>query len=266
MNTEYNKGTSPTPSSNNPSPEFKGRMLGGAIIVAVGAALLLHRSGVFLPSWLLSWPMIPILIGVYIGARARFQGWNWIIPIAVGGFFLFGHILQDYSFDRYFWPIIIITIGLVMIFKPRRKPEDWKFWEEKHNVGATTTSENVTFGPSSSTLKEDYIEGVTIFGGTKKVVISKNFRGGEAVTFFGGTEINMTQADIQGRIQLEVVQVFGGAKLVVPSNWHIVHEEVVCIFGGIDDKRNPSTLAPDANKVLVLKGVCLFGGIDIKSY
>jgi hypothetical protein len=53
---------------------------------------------------------------------------------------------------------------------------------------------------------------------------------------------------------------------VVPANWRIHTEEVVCIFGGIDDKRNPTTLAADADKVLVLKGVCIFGGIDIKSF
>jgi len=44
MNTEYNKGTTPPVSS--PTPENKGRMIGGAIIVIVGAVLLLHRSGV----------------------------------------------------------------------------------------------------------------------------------------------------------------------------------------------------------------------------
>lgn len=265
MNTEYNKGT--TPPASNPMPENKGRMIGGAIVVVVGAVLLLHRSGVEMPGWLLSWPMIPILIGFYVGARSRFQGWNWAIPIAIGGFFLVGHILKDFSFDHYFWPIIIITVGLIMIFKPRRNPEDWKFWDETKNGGHRKSNPDVTIGPSSTTSSDaDYIEGVTIFGGSKKVIISKNFRGGEAITFFGGTEINMSQADIQGRIQLEVVQVFGGAKLVVPSNWRVVHEEVVCVFGGIDDKRNPAILSPDADKVLILKGMCLFGGIDIKSY
>ena len=36
---------------------------------------------------------------------------------------------------------------------------------------------------------------------------------------FGGAEINFMQADIQGRVELEVNQVFGGTKLIVPAHW-----------------------------------------------
>lgn len=263
--TNYNKGTTPR---SNFSPENKGRLIGGAIVVMVGAILLLQRSGVDIPRWIISWPMIPIIIGIYIGARNRFQGWHWAIPLSIGVFFLFGNILHDYSFYRFFWPVVIIAIGLIMILKPKRSSQDWTLWNEPDTFGTNTSSgsTNVTAGTSSTSSEAEHIESVTIFGGTKKVIISKNFRGGEVLTFFGGTEVNMSQADIQGRIQLEVVQVFGGAKLVVPANWRVVHEEVVCIFGGIDDKRNPATLAADPDKVLILKGMCLFGGIDIKSF
>jgi predicted membrane protein len=94
--------------------------------------------------------------------------------------------------------------------------------------------------------------------------VSKNFRGGEIVNFFGGSEINLMQADINGRVHLEVVQVFGGTKIIVPSNW-TVHSEMVAIFGGIEDKRPPQ-LNVAAEKVLVIQGTSIFGGIDIKSF
>jgi hypothetical protein len=72
------------------------------------------------------------------------------------------------------------------------------------------------------------------------------------------------QSDIHGRVHLEVVQVFGGTKIIVPANWS-VHSEMVAIFGGIEDKRPPQlNAAPD--KVLVIQGTSIFGGIDIKSF
>ncbi|MBT1689751.1 hypothetical protein KK078_24530, partial [Fulvivirgaceae bacterium PWU37] len=143
-----------------------------------------------------------------------------------------------------------------------RDRETWKRWHERRHhryqqqFGADFTEETA----------EGLIDSVTIFGGTKKVIISKDFQGGSAVTVFGGAEINLTQADIQGRAVLDLVQIFGGAKLVVPANWRIQADEMVSIFGGLDDKRNPATLNPDDNKVLILKGTSIFGGIDIKSY
>jgi predicted membrane protein len=84
------------------------------------------------------------------------------------------------------------------------------------------------------------------------------------VNFFGGTDLNLSQSDINGVAVLDLTQVFGGTKLIVPSNWK-VQSEVVAVFGGLDDKRR-DLANPDPNKVLVLKGTCIFGGIDIKSF
>ncbi len=37
----------------------------------------------------------------------------------------------------------------------------------------------------------------TAFGSVKKIILSKNFKGGEINNFMGGTEINLMKADIQ---------------------------------------------------------------------
>jgi hypothetical protein len=97
-------------------------------------------------------------------------------------------------------------------------------------------------------------------------VLSKDFKGGESVCVFGGTEINLAQADISGRVAIEIVQVFGGTKIIVPGHWKIETEELVCILGGLNDKRQLINTMTDQTKVLVLKGTCIFGGIDIKSF
>lgn len=253
-----------TPSSNRTPEETPsnnaGRAWAGLIIVGVGAALLAKKAGADLPPWIFTWQMLLIAIGFFIGAKHNFRHWGWIMPVAIGLVFLTDEFIEDISIGQFFWPVIIIIVGLMMIFKPKRKrnrDEAWKRWHERRDRQFTAVDTQST--------EEDYINAVTVFGGAKKVVISKDFKGGEATTFFGGVEINLTQADINGKAELELVQVFGGTKLVVPSNWKIQTEELVSVFGGLDDKRKNIT-TPDPDKVLVLRGTCVFGGIDIKSY
>ena len=183
--------------------------------------------------------------GVYVGARRSFHPGGWIIPIIVGTVFLINDVVYDYDLRQYLWPSIIIGIGLFMIFRPRGGKG--RLWE------------------SNTESSDDAIDAVSIFGGTKRNIISKDFKGGDITTIFGGTELNFGQADINPTATLEITQLFGGTKLVVPPHWNI-KSEVVCVFGGIDDKRHLVKDAPESNKVLVLRGTCVFGGIDIKSY
>lgn len=74
------------------------------------------------------------------------------------------------------------------------------------------------------------------------------------------------QADINGKVMIDVTQIFGGTKLLVPAHWE-VQTEMVAIFGGIEDKRPQShDKNYDGVKILVIVGTSVFGGIDIKSY
>ena len=81
---------------------------------------------------------------------------------------------------------------------------------------------------------------------------------------FGGTEIDLSQADLMGTAVLDVTALFGGATLIVPSNWNVI-SEAVAIMGEVKDKRVMKGL-PETNKTLLIKGTVIFGGIDIKSF
>jgi predicted membrane protein len=234
-----------------------GRAIAGIIVVIVGAIFLARQLGVDFPYWVFKWEMILIAIGLFLGFRHSFKGPAWLILIIIGSVFLIDDIFPYTDVSRYVWPVLIIGIGLYMIFRGRSsggRDQMVKTWEAEH--GASLNS------------SDDFIDSTAIFGGVKKQIISKTFRGGEAVTFFGGTEINLTQADVNHRIVLDLTNVFGGTKLVVPPHWKIQSEDLVCIFGGIEDKRPmlSDTSTVDPNKVLILKGTCIFGGIDIKSF
>jgi predicted membrane protein len=112
----------------------------------------------------------------------------------------------------------------------------------------------------------DYFESNTVFGGTEKNVVSKNFRGARITSVFGGTELNLTHADLQQPAIIDTTTVFGGLTIAVPADWR-VQSELTTIFGGVEEKRpmvNASEM--DDNKVLILKGNCFFGGVEIHNY
>ena len=119
-------------------------------------------------------------------------------------------------------------------------------------------------GYGSNFTSEDYIDTTSIFGGVHKKVVSKNFRGGDIVTFLGGSEIDLSQAEIIGTARLDVTQVMGGTKIIVPAHWE-VRSEVTALFAGFEDKRQqPATINPE--KVLIIDGTSIFGGIELKNY
>lgn len=252
----YNRNTPENqPPVNTPRDTHRtGRIMGGLFIVAIGLLLLARQAGMDFPRWLFSFETLLIAGGAYLGFRHSFRGFGWMIPILIGGFLLLDDIYPYYDIKHFTWPIVIIGIGLFIIFRAGKKAPDWKKWDASQGE-----LENAT---------DDYLDSTVVFGGVKKNIISKNFRGGESVTVFGGTEINLTQADLKGPIVLELTQIFGGTKLIVPAHWKVQSKDLVAIFGGIDDKRPPvsNAGAEEAEKILVLKGTCLLGGIEIKSF
>jgi predicted membrane protein len=239
-------------STNTDNRHNRGRAIAGLIVVVVGTVLLARRVGVELPYWIFTWPMLLIAIGLFLGFRHSFRNPGWLFPTGIGLLFLMEHLVPELELRQYIWPIIIICIGLFMIFRPRSRShgEYWKNWESR----------------DSQSLSDHAFETVTIFGGDKKQIISKDFKGGESVCAFGGVEINLTQADINGTATVEVVQLFGGTKIIVPPHWKVQTDELVCIFGSLEDKRQVAGSVVDGMKVLVIKGTCIFGGIDLRSF
>lgn len=58
------------------------KLLLGGILIIVGTVLLLKQLGYFLPDWLISWPMLLILIGVWIGAMQQFKrDLGWLVVV-----------------------------------------------------------------------------------------------------------------------------------------------------------------------------------------
>jgi hypothetical protein len=253
MDTQNPSRATRQPDTRPGEPNRSGRILGGLLIVVVGVIFLAQKAGADFPHWLFSLDTLLIALGLYVGFRHSFKGIGWFVPMFIGGVLLLDDIYPYYDLSEYTWPLLLIGFGLFIMLRPARRRHDWRKWDE-----AQTTEEDSA---------DDYLDSTVIFGGVKRNIISKNFRGGETVTVFGGTELNLMQADFTGTIVLDLTQIFGGTKLIVPSHWKIHSKELVAILGGVDDKRPIlNSQVEDNNNVLILKGTCLLGGIDIRSY
>ena len=165
-------------------------------------------------------------------------------------------------------------VGFLLLVRPRRQRNprwknrgDWQNEEWKKNVKDPGHWEKEyenykkQYGNFTS---ENFINATTVFGGLHKTIVSKDFKGGDVTIFMGGAEINLSQADINGMAVMDITQVMGGTKLIVPPHWE-VRTQMTSVFGNIEDKRQESkTTNPE--KVLIIDGTSVFGGIEIRNY
>jgi predicted membrane protein len=263
-------------------------------LVCVGGMLLARQLGLGMPDWLFSWQILLIVIGIFSGLAHAFRGPGWLIMIMIGIFFLMDQFIPGLDLHRFIWPAAIIVVGLIMLIRPKKphwmehewhqkwNQRDRERWQRRRqrrgypgmgsfpgdpsdpNTG-TSTGLNSGLGYSSKGFSsEDFIDATTILGGIHKNILSKNFKGGDITIFMGGAEINLSQADIQGTASLDITQIMGGTKIIVPPHWE-VRSQLTSVFGNIEDKRT-NIGNTDPNKVLIIDGSSVFGGIEIRNY
>lgn len=239
----------------------RGRICAGVIVLIAAVLFFCKELGYLIPDWLFTWPVLLIAIGIISGIKHQFKRTFWLVLIIIGGVFLAGDLIHDFDIHRFRIPIILLAVGLALIFKPKNKNRQfakYKFKNKHHwNVGADESLNNSS---------EDFLVVNNVFAGSKKNIISKDFKGAEIHNTFGGCEINLIQADITNEAVITIQQHFGGIKLVVPPNW-ILKSDVVCVFAGVEDERPKVNLTdPSQVKTLVLHGRVFMGGIEIVSY
>jgi predicted membrane protein len=226
------------------------RLIAGVVIVLVGLVILASNFGV-LPSniryYLFHWEVILMGIGLIALLTSDHKG-TGVILIAVGGaFYLRNFVDLHFNFWQVFIPSMIILLGLILIFQRRRGRED------------------ETRIPEPG---DDYLDDISIFGGSEKVINSKNFKGGKITAIFGGSNFNMTRAKLApGQQVIDIFALFGGTTFIVPEDWNI-KVRVVSIFGGFSDKHKVTkpVNGDDNDTMLIVKGLAIFGGGEIKSF
>jgi hypothetical protein len=279
--------------NNYTKPRNDGSITFGVIILGIGLVLLFRKFGLFVPDWVLTWPMILIAVGTYTLISQQFKSFFGSVVLFIGVYFLLKREFDlDLGLDQFIWPVGLIALGIYLITYKKREykvmDEARKNWEtsrknkkEASNAEKVESAEVVADAASSQeepakapdtgfvratgTAFLDRINESVIFSGVNRKLMTKNFQGGKATVIFGGLDLDLTQVDFTGVVTLDLEVGFGGVKLIVPPHWD-VRTEMSNIAAGLEDKRMFREGGVDTNKVLILKGTLLFSGLEIKSF
>ena len=230
----------------------RNRRFFGILVAVLGVLFLLKTVGLLsYYSISLTWPVILIIIGAFIGMKNRFRNHAWWILIFIG----VANLVPEFTFmgrpsTHFVWPVALIIGGLFIAFRPRKY---------NHCYPGTVASSTVT--------SDGRIDIDVAFGGKKELITSRDFQGGTVDVTFAGCELNLSQADMtQPSVVLDLRVSFGCVEMVVPSNWEI-QNEISPSFGSVEDERVIKTGSGyEQKKILILRGSVSFGSIEIKSY
>jgi len=229
----------------------------GLFVVAIGVGLLLDNLGIYpIGDIWRYWPVIFIIMGIAKVTEAPFAGGK----ILGGMLFLIGcgiladnlRLIPGFHFGwEVIWPLLIIYFGATLLLKGFGPYPRWASWNPNLGGGRDTNSD---------------FNYVAMFGGGKRHIESKEFRGGSAVAIFGGYNIDLRDAGMAGESAIvDVNALFGGIDIRVPDTWR-VEVRASAVFGGVDDKTAPPRTTPGVNPPkLIITGFAAFGGIVVKS-
>ncbi len=216
----------------------------GLVIVGVGTVLLLERFGYLRADDIFDfWPVILILVGaskLFVPGDPGRRVFGGLLVLIGSGLLLhqMGYVYLEWNLIM---PLGLIALGVALILRTR--------WRAKPSEAGSR---------NTSTLNE-----WAIFGGGKLINNSSSFQGGEVLAVFGGYDVDLTEAKINGEVVLQANAFFGGVEIRVPQDWNVILKGVP-ILGGYEDKTRSRRREMVANdQVLVVKGIAMFGGVEI---
>lgn len=220
----------------------------GVGVVLLGVVLLLEEIPGLGDSALLGfvknlWPVVLIVMGV---ARLRRPDGGhparaWVLVVL--GAILLLVTLGHGHFDALIGPGIVVAVGIFIILRTLRRQRGT---------------------PPEPLPSEEYLRGTAILSGFKRQVRTQLLKGGELTAIFGGFELDLRAAVMEGdSTTLDVFMLFGGGEIRVPEDWD-VSIEVTAVAGGVGDKTASLPEAGTRRPRLILRGLILFGGIEVK--
>ncbi len=218
----------------------------GLVVITAGVILIYNNMGMLDPKAkhiLFSWPVLLLAAG-FINVFARSSRLFGLILMSVGGFFILPRFMElPENFTQTFWPLLIVIAGLLIVF--------FSIYKFKK------------IGQIKQSNTDEMIDDSLIFSGTERVLRTENFKGGKTTNIFGGSSYNLKNCELaEGTHVLEIVCVFGGTKVIVPSGWNI-KVEVSSVLGSFEDKRKLMDEVISTDRTLIIKGVAVFGGGEI---
>jgi hypothetical protein len=223
------------------------RLVPAIVLVAVGAIFLLNNLHIVYAQEIFRfWPAILIAFGVVKlvdSTDNSGRGCGGIL-LGLGAFFLARNLgFIDVAFWD-LWPVLLIAFGLFMLFDRSGAP---------FLVGIKM--------PQGGIRKES-----AVFSGGKRVIVEQNFKGAKYDAVFGGFEVDLRRANIEGESAvLDLNAVFGGIEVKVSESWSVIVKGAGVFGGFVDNTVQPDPRIYPSPKILYVKGGAVFGGVEIKN-
>jgi predicted membrane protein len=239
---------------------MRGRIVVGIILTLLGIVLVGDRLRYWVFGDIVStyWPMILIVLGLAM-LLSRSGVLGPLILIAIGVVFQvdrLGRLPEDWG--RFVVPIGVLLIGLWLLIGAigrGSRPKGTKVVEGSKGDEFSVGSDR------HERFEEDTLHRFTLFGGLHTAVMSDRFRGGSATALFGGTVVDLRGAKLVPDAKIDLVAMFGGVDLIVPTDWQIDLRGTP-LFGGVENKVPPREGATGPR--LIVTATAIFGGVTVR--
>jgi len=255
------------------SSRVTGRVIAGAIFIALGFLFLLDNFGLVDARDVLHyWPLILVAIGLgqLIRPRRPDERVSGVVLLFLGSAFLLRAMHVPWFRLRMVWPLLLVVVGGAVIWQALRRRE--KPPGEPSGESAEPGLRGTTAGLAvASHLRENdgrmgaVLHEFALMGGGEGIVRAQDFRGGDVTAIMGGFQIDLRGAGLAGdSATIEVFTLFGGVEFKVPPEWNVVMNGSPILGVFTNSTRSPGGgVAPV--KTLIVRGTAVMGGVEVKN-
>ena len=192
--------------------------------------------------------------------------------------------LVDGSAVFRFWPLALIAVGVAKLMAPGRQGSAALLWIVAGLGFLLVTLGRLSAGgvwallifalgahiawralrpaavPKDPSAAVDILQ---FMGGTKTIVTTADFKGGQATAVMGGCEIDLRSASMpEGRAAvLDTFAFWGGIEIKVPDDWEVVSQGNAVLGGFVNNAHS----LPGAKRRIVVTGLAIMGGVEVKN-
>lgn len=237
------------------------RFIPAIVLIGVGLLFLLNNLHIVAVREIIGyWPAILIAVGIIQLVDSSFAAGRAAggILVCVGAFLLARNLGYLNIAVHDLWPLILIGAGILMLLNRT------VLWPGGVYARIGRSERFRRF------RDRQYVPGMLneygVFGGGKRKVNTMDFKGGHVDAVFGGFEIDLRDAVMEGDVAtLETNAVFGGIEVRIPVTWSAVVQGVG-VFGAFQDEtRQPNQSLIPNPKRLIVKGGAVFGAVEVKN-